>query len=95
MVITARSAERSDRTVDYLLDRKVKLIGVDAAGVQNPRKHADVDQLCADQGVFIVENLNNVKQLLGRMPAPFTVYTAPVSRTDLTGLPCRVIAEFA
>jgi kynurenine formamidase len=89
-----RSAELSDRTVDYLLERKVRLIGVDAAGVQKFSKHAAVDQRCADRGVFIVENLNNVGKLLEHSPNPFVVYTAPVSRTDLTGLPCRVLAEF-
>ncbi|HJU10462.1 MAG TPA: cyclase family protein [Candidatus Binataceae bacterium] len=89
-----RSAELSDRTVDFLLERKVRLIGVDAAGVQKFSKHAAVDAHCADRGVFIVENLNNVRQLLEHSPNPFLVYTAPVPRTDLTGLPCRVLAEF-
>jgi kynurenine formamidase len=89
-----RSAELSDRTVDYLLERKVRLIGVDAVGVQKFSKHAAVDQRCADRGVFIVENLNNVGKLLEHSPNPFVVYTAPVPRTDLTGLPCRVLAEF-
>jgi kynurenine formamidase len=89
-----RSAELSDRTIDYLLERKVRLIGVDAAGVQKFSKHAAVDVRCADRGVFIVENLNNVKELLQHSRRPFVVYTAPVSRTDLTGLPCRVLAEF-
>jgi kynurenine formamidase len=89
-----RSAELSDRTVDYLLEHKVRLIGVDAAGVQRFNKHAAVDLRCADCGVFIVENLNNVGKLLELSPNPFVVYTAPVSRTDLTGLPCRVLAEF-
>jgi kynurenine formamidase len=87
-----KSAELADATVAYLVDQGVRLIGVDAAGVQKPKKHAAVDQYCADRGVFIIENLNNVKQLLA-LSSPFTVYTAPLSRTDLSGLPCRVIAE--
>ena len=82
----------SDALVEYVVAKGVKLIGVDAAGVQKPKKHAAVDQYCADRGVFIIENLNNVKTLLG-LDKPFTVYTAPLSRTDLTGLPCRVLAE--
>jgi kynurenine formamidase len=89
-----RSAELADETVNYLLDRGIRLIGVDAAGVQKFSKHAAVDQYCADRGVFIVENLNNVKKLLEHSPSPFIVYTAPLARTDLTGLPCRVLAEF-
>jgi|SRR6185437_79846 len=87
-----KSAELSDALVEHVVARGVRLIGVDAAGVQKPKKHAAVDQYCADRGVFVLENLNNVKTLL-EINRPFTVYTAPLNRTDLTGLPCRVIAE--
>jgi kynurenine formamidase len=88
-----KSAELSDTLVAYLVDKGVSLIGVDAAGAQKPKKHLAVDTYCAERNVFIVENLNNVKELLA-LHKPFTVYTAPVSRTDLTGLPCRVLAEY-
>ena len=87
-----KSAELSDALVAHIVERGVKLIGVDAAGAQKPKKHQKVDQYCADRGVFIIENLDNVKRLL-ELDRPFTVYTAPVHRTDLTGLPCRVFAE--
>jgi kynurenine formamidase len=88
-----RSAELSEATVAYLVDRKIRLIGVDAVGVQEPKKHKTVDQYCADRGVFIVENLANLQALLARSPKDFIVYTAPLNRTDWTGLPCRVVAE--
>jgi kynurenine formamidase len=87
-----KSAELSDALVAHVVASGVKLIGVDAAGAQKPKKHAAVDQYCADRGVFIVENLCNVRQLLA-LDKPFTVYTAPLNRTDLSGLPCRVLAE--
>jgi kynurenine formamidase len=90
-----RSAELSDEAVAYLVDHKVRLIGVDAVGVQEPKKHKAVDQYCADRGVFIVENLANLKELLARSPKNFTVFTAPMNRTDWTGLPCRVVAELS
>jgi kynurenine formamidase len=92
---SSRSAELSDAVIDYLLERGTRLIGVDAAGVQKPRKHSAVDQYCADRGVFIVENLNNVRLLVALCASPLTIYTAPLSRTDWTGLPCRVLAELA
>jgi kynurenine formamidase len=72
----------------------VKLIGVDACGAMGPAKHHWVDTYCAERDVFIIENLNNVRRLL-EMDAPFSVYTAPLARTDLSGLPCRIVAEFA
>lgn len=90
-----KSAELSDEAVAYLIERKVRLIGVDAAGVQKLKKHAKVDQYCADRGVFIVENLCNLKRLMPVASQGFTVYTAPVNRSDLSGLPSRVVAEVA
>lgn len=89
-----KSAELSDSLVEHIVKKGVKLIGVDAAGAQKPSKHAQVDRYCADRGVFIIENLNNVKKLV-ELDRPFTIYTAPVHRTDLSGLPCRVLAEVA
>lgn len=90
-----RSAELSDETVDYLIGRKVRMIGVDAAGAQKPKKHHKVDTRCAEHGVFIVENLTNLQKLLALSPREFTVFTAPLNRPDLTGQPCRVLAEIA
>jgi len=88
-----RSAELSDAAVSYLISKTIRLIAVDAAGAQKPTKHQKVDKLCADNGIFIVENLDNVKALMAYQKVPFTVYTAPLKRSGLTGLPCRVIAE--
>ena len=48
-----------------------------------------MDQHCADNGVFIVENLFNLKAVLGRC----VINTYPMNFSDMTGLPCRVIAE--
>jgi kynurenine formamidase len=88
-----RSAELSDAAVSYLISRQIRLIAVDAAGAQKPTKHQKVDKLCADNGIFIVENLDNLKALIAHRNVPFTVYTAPLKRSGLTGLPCRVIVE--
>ena len=62
-------------------------------GGQKPKKHKPFDQYCADHDVFVVENLDNMDALLERSPKPFLVYTAPVNRQDMSGLPCRVFAE--
>ena len=55
-------------------------------------KARDIDQYCADRGVFVIENLCNLKAVLdagGR----FTARTCPMNFSEMTGLPCRVIAE--
>lgn len=90
-----RSADLSDAAVSYLIAKRIRLIAVDAAGAQRPSKHQRVDQRCADNGIFIVENLANVNALAAYPNAPFTVYTAPLKRSGLTGLPCRVIVDMS
>ena len=77
-----------------LLEKQVSLIGLDAPGVRRGVEHTPTDQWCADHGVVIVENLANTGLLLQAAgQCQFTVYTFPLSIAELTGLPCRVIAE--
>jgi kynurenine formamidase len=89
-----RSAELSDDVVNYLLERGVSLIGVDAASIQKPAKHRQVDERCAAHNVFVVENLCNLDALARALSSQtFTVFCAPLNFRGLTGVPCRVVAE--
>jgi kynurenine formamidase len=89
-----KSAELSDDVVSYLLECRVSLIGVDAASIQRPAKHREVDERCAAQNVFVVENLCNLETLANAAAGrSFTVYCAPLNFRGLTGIPCRVVAE--
>ena len=57
-------------------------------------EHTPKDQYCADRGVFIIENLCNLGELLGgEKTARFVARTFPVNFDGMTGLPCRVVAE--
>lgn len=86
--------ELSNELIDYLIDKEVNFIGVDMAGAQKPATHLYIDQYCADRGIFIIENLDNLDVLLEKaFNKPFTVYTFPVNMSGFSGLPCRVIAE--
>lgn len=86
--------ELSDELINYLIDKKVSFIGVDMAGAKKPDDHLRIDQYCADRGVFIIENLNNLDLLLKETSGKsFTVYTFPVNMGGFSGLPCRVVAE--
>ena len=78
--------------IDALLERKVSLIGIDFAGIRRGKEHTPADQRCADNGVFIIENLCNLKELLPYNKKGFTVHTFPVRFTGMSGLPCRVVA---
>ena len=82
----------SNGLIDELLDRKISIIGVDFAGIRRGKEHTPKDGYCADRGVFIVENLCNLKEVLEHGNT-FTAHTYPMKFTESTGLPCRVIAE--
>ncbi|MDD3521291.1 MAG: cyclase family protein [Actinomycetota bacterium] len=84
----------SREIIEELLARKISIIGVDFAGVRRGKEHLPIDEYCAEKGVFIVENLCNLKQVLkNNLFCHFTANTYPVNYEAMTGLPCRVIAR--
>lgn len=88
----ATHPQLSDELIDRLLEKSISIIGIDFAGVRRGKEHTPKDQYCADRGVFIIENLCNLKRVLdkGRY---FTAHTYPMNYAEMTGLPCRVVAE--
>jgi kynurenine formamidase len=82
----------SFQLIDALLDRGVSIIGIDFAGVRRGGEHTPTDQRCADRGVFVVENLCNLGNVLS-INQSFSAHTYPMSYAGVTGLPCRVIAD--
>lgn len=81
----------SDELIERLLEKNVSIIGVDFAGVRRGKEHTPKDQYCAESGVFIVENLCNLRAVVGK--EKIVIHTYPMSLVGLTGLPCRAIAE--
>ena len=79
----------SNELIDALLVKEVSIIGVDFAGVRRGKEHTPKDQFCADHGVFIIENLCNLKAVIGEC----IIHTYPMNYAEMTGLPCRVVAE--
>ncbi|MBQ3271992.1 MAG: cyclase family protein [Solobacterium sp.] len=79
----------SHELIDALLDRKISIIGVDCAGIRRGREHTPADQYCADRGVFVVENLCNLRAV----PGHCIMHTYPMNYAGVSGLPCRVVAE--
>ena len=82
----------SPALIDLLLEKGVSIIGTDCAGVRRGSEHVPTDQRCADRGVFVVENLRNLHQLVGA--EQLYIHTYPIHCRCLTGLPCRVCASF-
>lgn len=82
----------SNELIDKLLESGVSIIGVDFAGVRRGKEHTPKDQYCADRGVFIIENLCNLKELISQDNL-FIANTYPMNYAEMTGLPCRVVAK--
>ena len=78
----------SQRLIEFLVERKVSIIGIDFAGARRGKEHSPCDQYCADHGVFIVENLCNLKDAVNK---EVTVWTFPLNLKGSSGLPCRVV----
>jgi kynurenine formamidase len=90
-----KSAELSDSLVEFLISKKISMVGVDALGVQKPEKHVPVDQHFADNNIFVVENLFSLDVLYEKVQNnDLTIYCLPLNLVNATGLPCRVVAEF-
>ena len=80
--------------IGQLLNLGVAIIAVDFAGVRRGQEHTPTDQICADRGTFIVENVCNLATILnGQRYAHFIAGTYPVNFVGMTGLPCRVVAR--
>lgn len=82
----------SNELIDELISKKISLIGMDFAGVRRGKEHIPKDQYCADRGVFIIENLCNLKAVVDA-GGLFIANTYPMNYVGMTGLPCRVVAE--
>ena len=82
----------SHALIDELLSRNISVIGTDCGGIRSGAEHVPADQRCADRGVFVVENLSGLKAVLDVSPF-FTAHTYPMRVSEITGLPCRVVAE--
>ena len=88
----SKHPQLSVELIEVLLEKKISIIGIDFAGVRRGKEHTPTDQRCADHDVFIVENLCSLDKILEHGEA-FTAHTYPMNFAEMTGLPCRVVAE--
>ena len=81
----------SRELIELLCEKGVSIIGLDFSGARNGAEHMPMDQYCADRGVFILENLCNLKPVADKGICMVDIF--PINYSDLTGLPCRVMVE--
>lgn len=78
----------TEEVAQYLVNAKVKMVGVDACSVDN--KHGfPVHKILLAGNVLIIENLTNLKQLADK---EFEVFALPI-KLQIDGAPARVIAR--
>lgn len=75
------------RTAELLIEKKVRIVGLDSFSPDN--KPFDVHKLFFKHDILIVENLVNLKQLVGKR---LKCVILPLKIKDADGAPCRVIA---
>lgn len=89
---SSESPQLSFKLIEALLKKEISIIGIDFVGLRHGKEHPLTDQHLADNGVFVVENLCNLKTVLENSEN-FVVYTFPMNYAEMSGLPCRVVAE--
>lgn len=77
--------------MDALVEREIRFIGVDTAGIRRGDEHGIADRHCESYGVYVIENLINIGDITVE---EFTIYTMWLDNSERTGLKCRVIVEW-
>lgn len=79
----------TEEVADYLIGKKVRMVGVDTCSVD--RAPYPIHKMLLAAEVLIIENLTNVGALAGK---EFAVYAFPL-KLPLDGAPTRVVADIA
>lgn len=80
----------SHQLIQKLTEKKIRFIGVDCPGIRRNGEHESADRLCEQHGIYVIDNLKNLPDILSPR---FTVYTMWLEDAAMTGLRCRVIAD--
>lgn len=80
----------SHELIDYLCEKKVSFIGIDAAGIRRGEEHTVADRLCEENNIYVIENLCNLDKINSDN---FILYTMWLEDELATGLKSRVICE--
>lgn len=79
--------QMSEELANYLVSKKVKMVGVDACSVD--RDLYPIHKILLGNNILLIENLTNLSLLEGKK---FNAYALPL-KLQVDGAPARVIAE--
>ena len=80
----------SHELIEKLINKKIRFIGMDCAGIRQNSEHEKADKLCEDSGIYVIENLKDLGNVICK---DFVVYTMWLDDDQMTGLKCKVIAD--
>jgi kynurenine formamidase len=82
--------ELSRQVLEYLIGRRINMIGIDAPGIGKAKNHAAYNAYAAEHGSYVIENLAN----LWKVPlSGFSVYCFPAKFEALDAIPARVLVD--
>ncbi|WFD09632.1 cyclase family protein [Tepidibacter hydrothermalis] len=83
--------EISMEVMEYLVEKKVNMIGIDTLGLGRGKNHGLIDVFLGKSGIYAIENLTN----LNKIPKNnFRVFCLPMKIEGLDALPARIMVEF-
>ncbi|CCU79072.1 hypothetical protein HSACCH_01066 [Halanaerobium saccharolyticum subsp. saccharolyticum DSM 6643] len=81
----------SEELIEYLIDRGVRLVGVDTLNIDSSRKmKRPAHTLLLKNEIFIVENLTGLEELYGKK---FRFFAVPLKAKNVAALSIRAFAE--
>lgn len=83
--------EISMEVIEYLVCKKVNMIGIDTLGLGLRRNHGTIDEYLAKNKIYGIENLANLNSI---PEENFKVYCLPIKIEGLDALPARLLVEF-
>ena len=78
----------SQEVAEYLVESKVKMVGVDTCSIDNADGFP-IHRILLGADILIIENLTNLDRLAGKN---FRVFALPLN-LQVDGSPARVVAE--
>lgn len=83
--------EISMEVIEFLVDKKVNMIGIDTLGLGVGRNHGIVDVYLGKNKTYAIENLANLDSI---PEENFKVYCLPMKIEGLDAFPARILVEY-
>ncbi|WP_066869237.1 cyclase family protein [Clostridium mediterraneense] len=83
--------EISMEVMEYLVSKKVNMIGIDTLGLGKSRNHGLIDVFLGENKTYAIENLANLDKIPEK---DFKVYCMPMKIEGLDAFPARLLVEF-